>query len=407
MTTSFAPETHQHSHLAMETRLLAEHHEETGAVVQPIYRTSTYRLMDPTRPFENPYVYARFTNPNMKAFEEKLAILEGGARGYSFVSGMAAVTTALMAMLQPGDHIVAQQVIYGGTYTFLNTVLPRDWNVHTSFVDLTNPDALDSAITDKTKILYLESPTNPNMVVLDMPRLIEKAHARGLKVVVDNTFMTPLLQRPLDLGADVVVHSLTKYVGGHSTALGGAIVVRDAKAMHQTPTGERPLWEQILQYQHLLGGVMTPEVCWEMTQHLKTLPLRMAKHCENAMAVAQYLEQHPAIERVIYPGLPSHPQAASCQAQFKNGFGGMLSFVVRGGRPAIEQFFRQVPAPLTVAVSLGGVESLVFPAWALFQSQPVDVREAIGIPEGMIRYSVGIEALEDIKAALDKGLAGL
>lgn len=385
------------------TIVLEEPGNDQRAIVTPVYRSSTYRLTDVSDPFGKGFVYSRYGNPNVNGLEEKLAKLERGQHGYCFASGMAAITTFLLSLLSQGDHIVCEKVVYGGTHHFLTRNLPEDFGVETTFADLTDPASLKGAIRDNTRLLYLESPTNPTLEILDIAELSRVAHEHGLYVVIDNTFASPWLQAPITLGVDGVIHSMTKYIGGHSNEIGGCIVLKDDGPMIKN----KPFAQRVREYQRVLGGVMSPDTAWQMNQSIKTLPLRMEAHCRNALAVARFLESHPAVNRVIYPGLSSHPQHALAKQQMPKGFGGMVTAELKGGRQAALDFLNRLPHPFSAAVSLGGVESLAFPAQSLYPLERPEDLEARGITGGMVRLSIGIEALDDLTRVLDDTLKSL
>jgi len=373
---------------------------QNAPVVTPIYKSSTYILDDVRDPFGKGYIYSRYGNPNVNGLEEKLATLEAGEFGFCFGSGMAAVSTFCLALLQPGDHVILEKVVYGGTYNWLKYIMPRDFGITVDFVDLTNTTNLKPAIKPNTKLLYLESPTNPSIDIVDIEALSAIAHEHNLTVAIDNTFSSPYLQQPLTMGCDVAIHSLTKYVGGHSSELGGAVILKNAG-----PTiNDKTLAKRMLEYQQMLGGVMSPDTAWHLNQSIKTLKVRMDQHCTNALAVAQFLENHDAVRWVKYPGLASHPNHALAQKQMKKGFGGILMFSLKGGREHAMAFLEALPHPFSVAVSVGGVESLIFPAQALYSSEKPEVVETWGIDSGAIRLSVGIEALDDLIGTLDQTL---
>lgn len=362
----------------------------TGSVVVPIYQASTFVQKAPG--VEGPYVYGRTGNPTRAALETSLAALEGGTYGLAFASGMAAETT-LMTLLGQGDHVVASDDLYGGTRRLFDGIM-KDFGLSFSYVDATDTARVAGAVTPSTRMVWVESPTNPLLKIIDLKALSRIAHERGLLLVVDNTFMSPYLQRPLDLGADIVVHSTTKYLGGHSDLIGGAIV-----------TSNEGAYGKLKFAQNSMGAVPGPLDCWLVLRGIKTLPLRMATHSSNAMRVAQFLERHPKVRRVIFPGLASHPQH-SLAARQMNGFGGIVTFELAGGFGACRRLLTNLRVFL-LAESLGGVESLAeHPATMTHASIPPEVREQLGITEGMVRLSVGIEdvedLIEDLSQALDK-----
>jgi cystathionine gamma-lyase len=363
----------------------------TGAVMPPIYATSTYAQSSPGE--HQGFEYSRTHNPTRFAYERCVAALEGGSRGFAFASGMAATST-VMELLDSGSHVVAMDDLYGGSYRLFERVRRRTAALEFSFVDLTDPAAFEAAITPKTRMVWIETPTNPMLKIVDIAAIAAIARRHGLLVVVDNTFASPMLQRPLELGADIVVHSATKYLNGHSDMVGGiAVVGHNAE-----------LAEQLAFLQNSVGGVQGPFDSFLALRGLKTLPLRMRAHCENALALAQWLDAHPAIEKVIYPGLASHPQHALAQRQM-SGFGGIVSIVLKGGFDAAKRFCEKTEL-FTLAESLGGVESLVnHPAVMTHASIPVERRAQLGISDGLVRLSVGVEDVGDLRADLDLALA--
>ena len=361
----------------------------TGAINTPLYLASTYAQASPG--VTRGYAYSRSGNPTRRAYEDCLASLESGTRGFAFASGLAATTTVL-GLLSQGDHVIACHDIYGGSMRLFDRVLAR-FGMGFDYVDLADPAALTAALRPETRMLWIESPTNPLLQLLDIRALCERAHAAGLIVVVDNTFMSPYFQRPLELGADVVVHSTTKYIGGHSDLVGGAAIVRDAD-----------LGDRIAFLSNAMGGVQATFDAWLCLRSLKTLAVRMRAHEANAFAVARFLEAHPGVEDVRYPGLPSHPQHALAQAQM-HGFGGMIAARVRGDLAQATRLLESVRV-FTLAESLGGVESLIeHPAIMTHASMPAEVRRANGIDDGLLRISVGLEDADDLVADLAQALA--
>lgn len=361
----------------------------TGAVVTPIYQTSTYAQAGVGK--HKGYEYSRTGNPTRTALEGCVAALEGGRHGLAFASGMAA-ESAIMQLLGPGDHTVSLDDLYGGTYRLFKRVL-EPMGLTFSFVDGTRVDAVEQAITSKTRLVWLETPTNPLLKIADIGAISRVAHARGALVVVDNTFMSPYFQRPLGLGADIVVHSATKFLGGHSDVIGGVLAL-DRDDLH----------ERLAFVQNAIGAVPGPLDAWLVLRGLKTLAIRMREHDLNARQVAEFLGKHPAVERVHYPGSSRHPQHDLATRQM-SGFGAVISFEVRGG---LEQAQRVVERTrlFTLAESLGGVESLIeLPAAMTHASIPPDVRRAAGIADGLVRISVGIEDVADLIADLDQALA--
>ncbi|WP_282276984.1 cystathionine gamma-synthase [Stenotrophomonas sp. PS02297] len=363
----------------------------TGAVMPPIYATSTYAQSSPG--VHQGFEYSRTHNPTRFAYERCVAALEGGSRGYAFASGMAATATVI-ELLDAGSHVVAMDDIYGGSFRLFERVRRRTAGLDFSFVDLTDPAAFEAAITPKTKMVWIETPTNPMLKIVDIAAVAVIARRHGLVVVVDNTFASPMLQRPLQLGADIVVHSATKYLNGHSDMVGGMVVVGD----------NAELAEQMAFLQNSVGGVQGPFDSFLALRGLKTLPLRMKAHCANALELAQWLEAHPAIEKVIYPGLSSHPQHELATRQM-SGYGGIVSIVLKGGFEAAKRFCERTEL-FTLAESLGGVESLVnHPAVMTHASIPPDRREQLGISDALVRLSVGVEDSWDLRADLQRALS--
>lgn len=362
----------------------------TGAVMPPIYATSTYAQASPGQ--HQGFEYSRTHNPTRFAYERCVAGLESGRRGFAFASGMAATAT-LLELLDSGDHVIAMDDLYGGSYRLFERVRRRSAGLDFSFVDLTDVAAFEQAIGPRTKLVWIETPTNPMLKIVDIRAIADIAHKRGLIVVVDNTFASPILQRPLEHGADIVMHSATKYLNGHSDMVGGILVVGD----------NVELAEQLAFLQNSAGAVQGPFDSFLALRGLKTLHLRMKAHCENALALAQFLEGHPAIEAVIYPGLPSHPQHALAARQM-DGFGGIISIVVKGGFDGAKRFCERTQL-FTLAESLGGVESLVnHPSVMTHASVPVENRARLGITDNLVRLSVGVEALDDLSADLKAAL---
>ena len=362
----------------------------TGAVMPPIYATSTYAQSSPG--VHQGFEYSRTHNPTRFAYERCVASLEGGSRGFAFASGMAATSTVL-ELLDSGDHVVAMDDIYGGTYRLFERVRRRSAALDFSFVDLTDLAAFESAIRPGTKLVWVETPTNPMLKIVDIAAVAAVAHKHGLRVVVDNTFASPMLQQPLALGADIVVHSATKYLNGHSDMVGGMVVVGD--------DGE--LAEQMAFLQNSIGAVQGPFDSFLALRGLKTLHLRMRAHCANALALAQWLATHPAVECVIYPGLSAHPQHELAKRQMQ-GFGGIISIELKGGFDAARRLCENTRL-FTLAESLGGVESLInHPAVMTHASIPVERRAVLGISDGLVRLSVGIESEADLRADLEAAL---
>lgn len=362
----------------------------TGAVMTPIYATSTYAQESPG--VNKGYEYARGKNPTREAFEACIADLEGGVQGFGFASGMAATSTAL-ELLDAGSHIVTGDDLYGGSWRLFERVRRRSMGLDFAYVDLSDIAAVEAAITPKTKMLWVETPTNPMMKIADIAALSRVAKAHGLLLVVDNTFATPWCQQPLSLGADVVMHSATKYLNGHSDIIGGVLVA-----------GNPEVAAEIKFLQNSVGGVMGPFDAFLANRGLKTLGLRMKAHCENALTIARWLEERKGVARVIYPGLISHPQHDLASRQMR-GSGGMVSVVIDGDLARTRQVLERV-AVFTLAESLGGVESLVnHPAIMTHASVPKALRDAGGVTENLIRLSVGVEDVEDLIADLDQALA--
>lgn len=364
----------------------------TGAVMVPIYATSTYAQKSPG--VHQGYEYSRSHNPTRFAYERCVAALESGTRGFAFASGLAATSTVL-EVLDAGSHVICMDDVYGGTYRLLENVRRRSAAMGIDFVDLNDMAALEAAVRPETRMIWCETPTNPLLKIVDLARLAEFAHSRGIWLAVDNTFASPILQRPLELGAHLVVHSATKYINGHSDMVGGVVVVGD----------DEELGEKIGFLQNAVGGVQGPFDSFLALRGLKTLHLRMRAHCDNALELAQWLEHHPAVERVIHPGLASHPQRELAQRQM-HGFGGMVTVFVKGGLDAARRTMERTRL-FTCAESLGGVESLVnHPAIMTHASIPPEKRAALGITDNLIRLSVGVEDVADLRADLDQALTG-
>ncbi len=360
----------------------------TGATVVPIYATSTYTQAAPGQ--HKGYEYSRSGNPTRTALETALASLEDGERGLAFASGLAATTAVFGALLRPGDEVVASADLYGGTFRLLDKVF-KPWGLVAKYTDDDSAAGFEKLITPKTKLVWIESPTNPLLQILDIAALAEVSHKHGAKLAVDNTFASPYLQRPLTLGADIVVHSTTKYLGGHSDVVGGCVV------------GAKDLLDPIKFYQNAAGGVPGPFDSYLVLRGLKTLAVRMDRHCDNAMSLAPWLKAHSAVAKVYYPGLPDHPNHAVAAKQMKS-FGGMISLKLHGGIPAAKLFLTRTKL-FSLAESLGGVESLVcHPTTMTHASIPKEVREARGVDDGLIRLSVGIEDVADLRADLDRAL---
>jgi cystathionine gamma-lyase len=362
----------------------------TGAVMTPIYATSTYAQSSPGE--HKGYDYARTRNPTRDALEACLAELEGGKAGFAFASGMAAIGTVL-ELLDSGAHVVAMDDLYGGSYRILERVRKRSANLKASFVDLSQVENLERAIRPETKMLWVETPTNPLLKIVDLEAVAAIARKRKLVSVCDNTFASPWIQRPLELGFDIVVHSTTKYLNGHSDVIGGAAILKDET------------WKEKLAFlQNAVGGVPSPFDSFLTLRGIKTLAVRMERHCGNAMHVAAWLDKHPKVARVIYPGLASHPQHLLAARQMQQRYGGMVTAVLKGGLPASKRFLERCKL-FTLAESLGGVESLIeHPAIMTHASLPEDVRAGLGIDDGLVRLSVGIESVDDLIAELKYAL---
>lgn len=352
----------------------------TGAIMTPVYLSSTYVQESPG--VHKGWEYSRTHNPTRRAFENCLAALENGKFGFAFASGCAATTT-ILHLLKLGDHVVAMDDMYGGTFRLFDKVLRHD-GLEFTYVDLTNPENFKKAITPKTKLVWVETPTNPTLKLTDIKAIAAEAKKHQILVVVDNTFMSPYFQKPLDLGADIVVHSITKYIGGHSDVVGGACV-----------TSRQDLAERIQFLTNSMGGIQATFDAFLCLRSLKTLPLRMKAHESNAIQVAKFLESHPKVQKVIYPGLASHPQYSLAKTQM-SGFGGMITFYIKGGMDEARRFLENVKV-FSLAESLGGVESLIeHPAIMTHASVPAENRKALGIDDTLIRLSVGVEDIEDL-----------
>ena len=363
----------------------------TGAVMTPIYATSTYAQSSPG--VHQGFEYSRSHNPTRFAYERCVAGLEGGSRGFAFASGLAATST-ILELLDSGSHVIAMDDVYGGTYRLFERVRRRSAGLDFSWVDLSDVAAFEAAIRPETKMVWIETPTNPLLKLVDIAQIAAIARKRGLIVVVDNTFSSPILQRPLELGAHIVMHSATKYLNGHSDIVGGMAVVGD----------DAELAEKMGFLQNAIGGVQGPFDSFLALRGLKTLHLRMKAHCENAQALAEWLQTHPAIEKVLYPGLKSHPQHELAKQQM-DGFGGMISIYVKGGEAAARRMMERCEL-FAIAESLGGVESLVnHPAIMTHASVPEARREALGITGNLVRLTVGVEDVSDLRAELEAALS--
>ena len=364
----------------------------TGAIMTPISVSSTYVQESPG--VHKGYDYSRSGNPTREALENCIAELEDGLKGFAFSSGMAATSTVL-EILDSGDHIIAMDDLYGGTYRLFENVRKRSAGLEFTFTDLSNLENLESSIKPNTKMIWVESPTNPLLKVVDLREVAGFAKRNGLIAVCDNTFCSPYVQKPLDMGFDIVVHSATKYLNGHSDVIGGIAVSSD-----------QSLSDQLTYLANATGSVMSPFDSFLVLRSLKTLAVRMERHCANAMQIANFLEKHEAIEKIYYPGLESHPQHVIA-AQQMSSFGGMISVVLKGGLESAISFLERTKL-FTLAESLGGVESLIeHPAIMTHASIPKSIRDEIGIVDGLVRLSVGIETLEDLIGDLDTALKGL
>jgi cystathionine gamma-synthase/cystathionine gamma-lyase len=360
----------------------------TGAVIVPVYQTSTYQQDAVGR--HKGYEYSRTGNPTRKALEEVLASVEGGRFGLAFASGLAA-TDAVFHLLKPGDHVLVGDDVYGGTYRLLERVFTR-WGLKVTYARAEDPTAFENAIQPDTKLIWVETPTNPLLKIVDLERLSQIAKQANALLAVDNTFASPYFQRPLGLGADIVVHSTTKYLAGHSDIIGGAVV-----------TAREDLYEDLKFHQNAAGAVPGPWDCWLVLRGIKTLALRMREHESNALYLAEYLEKHPGVERLHYPGRPSHAQHSAAKKQM-SGFGGMISLELRGGFPAVEKFLSRLRIFL-LAESLGGVESLVsYPPRMTHSSFSAEERASRGIRDNLVRLSVGIEHRDDLRDDLAQAL---
>jgi cystathionine gamma-lyase len=364
----------------------------TGAVMPPIYTTSTYAQRSPGE--HQGFEYSRSQNPTRFAYERCIADLEQGQRGYAFASGLAAISTVL-ELLDHGDHVIAMDDLYGGTFRLFDKVRRRSAGLDFSFIDLSDLSQLADALTPKTRMIWVESPSNPLLKLADLAAIADFARQHGLISVVDNTFATPWIQQPLTLGFDIVTHSATKYLNGHSDVIGGVAVVGD----------NAELAEQLAFLQNSVGAVASPIDSYFVLRSLKTLAIRMQQHCANAAIIAEWLSNHPQVSKVIYPGLPSHPQHDLAKRQMKNGFGGMISIEVAGGLPQARRMLERCQI-FTLAESLGGVESLIeHPAIMTHASIAPEIRQQLGISDGLVRLSVGIEHVEDLMADLAQALA--
>ena len=363
----------------------------TGAIMTPIYTSSTYVQESPG--VHKGYDYSRSVNPTRKALEACIADLEGSNFGYAFASGMAASATVL-ELLNSGDHVIAMDDLYGGTYRLFENVRKRSAGLEFTFCDLSDLSTLENSINEKTKMIWIETPTNPLLKIADLEAISSFAKSHNLIAVCDNTFCSPFVQNPLEFGFDIVVHSATKYLNGHSDLIGGVVVCSNDR---------EELASEILYLQNAVGSIMNPFDSFLLLRSLKTLPIRMERHCSNAHKIALYLESHDAIEKVIYPGLESHPQHEIAKKQM-NGFGGMISVVLKGGLESATKFLERTEL-FSLAESLGGVESLIeHPAIMTHASIPPEIREEIGISDGLVRLSVGIESIDDLMLDIENSL---
>ncbi len=360
----------------------------SGAVMTPIYQTSTYAQEDVA--VHKGYEYSRTDNPTRSALQAALAVLEGGQQALAFASGMAAIDT-LLRLIKPGDHVLSGNDVYGGTFRLFDKIL-TDYGIEFSFVNTTEATAVAAAMQLNTKLVWLETPTNPMLRLTDIAAIAEFAHEKGAWLGVDNTFASPVLQRPLSLGADFVIHSTTKYIGGHSDVVGGAIILNDTA-----------VYEQLKFLQNAAGAVPGPMDCFLTLRGIKTLGIRMTQHCRNALKVARFLEDHTAVAETIYPGLESHPQYELAQRQMA-GPGGMISFILHGGEAAARQVARETKL-FTLAESLGGVESLIELPAPMTHASVAD--SPLAVDPGLVRLSVGIENADDLIMDLQQALAKL
>jgi len=372
--------------------------EATGSVITPIYQTSTFSFKDAdhgARLFageEKGYIYTRMTNPTVQAVENAVAVLEGGHKGLGCGSGMAAIHTTFAAMVSAGDHVVCSDAVYGPTNTLLTSVMSR-FGIESTFVNTSDLDEVKKASRPETKLYFVETPGNPTLAVTDISAVAGIAHDNGARLAVDNTFMSPLLQQPLKLGADVVIHSMTKFLNGHADVVAGMIIVKEED--------DYSVFKKIL---NQLGGVIDPFNSFLVARGIKTLAVRLDRQCSNTLKIVKYLEEHPKVDEVHFPGLPSHPQYEIACRQMKSP-GAMTSFELKGGIEAGRQLMNSVKLH-TLAVSLGGVESLIqHPASMTHASMGTEARKKAGIADGLVRLSVGIENADDLLADLEQGLS--
>jgi cystathionine beta-lyase len=370
-----------------------QHHDpSTGAVMPPVYQTSTFVQSSPGKPLNPDYEYSRAANPTRSALENALASIENGTRGLAFSSGLAA-TDCILRSFKAGDEIIAMDDLYGGTYRMFTRIYANS-GIKFHFVDMTNLEQFKSLINDNTKLVWVETPTNPLMKLADIAAIAKITKEKKVLFAVDNTFATPYLQKPLDLGADIVMHSATKYLGGHSDVIAGALIVKDEQ-----------LGEQLHFQQFATGATLGPMDAFLVLRGIKTLHLRVQRHCENGEKVVEFLENHSKINTVYYPGLPNHPHHEIAKKQMK-GFGGMVSFTFKSGKKEDAISFLEQLKVFTLAESLGGVESLAnHPALMTHASIPEEKRKEIGITDDLVRLSVGVEDIEDLIADLNQALA--
>lgn len=387
--------TDEKNRLAFATRTIHSGHGPdplTGAVMQPIYQTSTYAQESPG--VHKGFVYARGANPTRFAYERCIADLENGTRGFAFASGMAAIST-MLELFPAGAHVIAMDDVYGGTYRLFERVRKTSANLSVSYIDLTKPQNLEAAIRPETKLVWVETPTNPMLKIVDIEAISRIAKKRGLLIGCDNTFASPYCQRPLEHGADIVMHSATKYIAGHSDVVGGVLVVKD----HE-------LAEKLAFLQNSVGAIQGPFDSYLALRGLKTLAIRMERHCLNAAALAEWLEANPAVERVSYPGLASHPGHDIARRQM-DAFGGMITIWLKGGLDAATRMLERVEV-FTLAESLGGVESLIeHPGVMTHASIPPERRKELGVDDALVRLSVGVEDQDDLRRDLAQAFAGL
>jgi len=366
----------------------------TGAIMTPIYATSTYVQDSPGQ--HKGYEYSRSQNPTRMALERCIADLENGARGYAFASGLAAMGT-ILELLDSGDHVVAMDDLYGGSYRLMENVRKRSAGLEVTFADLTDPANLEAAIQPNTKMVWVESPTNPTLRLVDLSAIAEIAKKHGLISVCDNTFSSPIVQQPIDHGIDIVLHSATKYLNGHSDIVGGiAVLAKDGE-----------MAEQMAYLHNAVGSILGPFDSFLALRGLKTLAVRLRQHCASALTIAQYLEAHDKVEKVIYPGLESHPQHDLAKRQMVGGYGGIVTAILKGGLDESRRFLERTEL-FALAESLGGVESLIeHPAIMTHASIPPEIRAELGISDSLVRLSVGIEDTDDLIADLEDALAAV